>query len=86
MNKIGDTNGFRAMATLRKAALDPRVLEIEGGGMDDGRVFIHLIEGYCFDFDYGGGPIGNRPLNLHSESVGSAADVRSALSRIVKEI
>lgn len=70
---IGDTNGFKAMATLRRAAADPRVAEIEGGGMDEGRVFIHLKPGFWF------GPY----ERTHSQSVGSAANVRDALAGIV---
>lgn len=72
VSKIGDTNGFRAMASLRRAAADPRVEEIEGGGMDDGRVFIHLRRGYWFG-----------PCEMtHCYSVGSAAEIRDAFSMI----
>lgn len=71
MAKISNTNGFRAMATLRKAATDPRVAEIEGAGMDEGRVFIHLHEGFWF-----------APYRGGTHSVGSAAEIREALAMI----
>lgn len=70
--KVGFTNGFRAMATLRKAAADPRVAEIEGEGMDDGRVFVHLADGYWF----------RPPYSQQSRSVGSASELRDALALI----
>jgi len=69
--KITDTNGFRAMKSLKKAADDPRVDQIEGAGMDDGRVFIHCVEGYWFEH-----------YETVSKSVGSAEDVRDALAMI----
>jgi hypothetical protein len=74
MTKIGDTNGFRALATLRRAAADPRVEEIEGGGMDEGRVFIHLKAGWWFASE-----------GTTSISVGNAANVRDALAMIERK-
>jgi hypothetical protein len=75
VGKIGDTNGFRAMAALRKAAADARVEEVEGEGMDDGRVFIHLAPGYWFGAARG----------THTMSVGSAAELRYAMGKIEPE-
>jgi hypothetical protein len=69
--KITDANGFRAMRTLTKAACDFRVDEIEGAGMDDGRVFIHLADGYWFEH-----------YETVSKGVGSAEDVRDAMAMI----
>ncbi len=69
--KITDTNGFRPLAALKKAAADPRVDCIEGAGMDDGRVFIHCAEGYWFE-----------EYECGSKSVGSAEDVRYAIAMI----
>lgn len=69
--KITDANGFRPMHTLTKAACDFRVDEIEGAGMDDGRVFIHLTDGFWFE-----------EYECGSKSVGSAADVRYAMAMI----
>jgi hypothetical protein len=71
--KIGDTNGFRALKSLQRAAQDARIDEIEGGGMDDGRVFLHLRHGYTFA---GEGA---------TRSVGSAAELRAALAKIITE-
>jgi len=65
-------NGFRAMASLRKANDDPRVAEIEGAGMENGRVFVHLETGFWF------GP----HETAHSRSVGSAAELRDAMRDI----
>lgn len=73
MAKITDDNDFPDMPALRRAARDKRVSEIEGGGMDDGRVFIHLVSGYVFD-----------GYDSSSKSVGNAADVRFVMSLIVK--
>jgi len=72
--KIGYTNGFRAMAALRKAALDPRLSAIEGdGAMDEGRVFLYAADGWRFsDYDTVG------------KSVGSASEIRYAL-RLLKK-
>lgn len=69
---ISNTNGFKPMSALRKAAADPRVDEIEGGGMDDGRVFIHFKNGWAYPY----------PDTTHSRSVGSAQDVKYALSEV----
>ena len=71
-NKIGETNGFRAMASLRRAAADPRVEEIEGNGCDEGRVFVHLAKGHWFGPSEG----------THSATVGSAGELRDRMSRI----
>lgn len=70
--KMSDLNGFRALATLAKVAQDPRVEEIEGGGMDEGRVFIHLRPGYWF----------GSTEQTHSKSVGSAADCREYMKLV----
>lgn len=72
--KITDTNGFRATAALRRAAGDPRIQEIEGGGMDEGLVFLHAAPGYKF-----------KDTNTSSVSVGNATDVKSALANLVSE-
>lgn len=69
--KITDANGFRAIKSLKKAADDPRVDQIEGADMDDGRVFIHCAEGYWFEH-----------YETFSKSVGSAEDVRRAMTMI----
>lgn len=71
MAKIGDTNDFPDMKSLRNVARDKRVREIEGGGMDDGRVFIHLVSGYVFD-----------GYDSSSKSVGSTSDINHAMSLI----
>lgn len=70
--KITYRNGFRAIKSLEKAAADPRVEEIEGNGMDEGRVFIHLIDGLWF------GEMEGTTL----KSVGSAAEIKYAMSLI----
>jgi len=67
---IGDTNGFKPLSALRKAAKHPAVEEIEGGGMDDGRVFLHLRDGFAFSGE--GKSIG----------VSDAQDVKDALASI----
>lgn len=72
-NKIGDTNDFPDIAALRRAARDPRIREIEGGGMDDGRVFIHLASGFVFD-----------GYDSSSKSVGDAAEIKHVMSLIKK--
>ncbi len=59
------------MAALEKAAVDPRVEEIEGAGMDAGRVFVHLKPGYIFRAD-----------GCHLRSVGSAAELRETMRLI----
>ena len=69
--KITDANGFRAIRSLEKAATDPRVDEIEGNGCDDGRVLIHLADGYWFEH-----------YETVSKGVGSAEDVRDAMAMI----
>lgn len=65
------TNGFRAMKSLEKISTDPRIDEIEGAGMDDGRVFIHLKPGYIFKGD-----------GCHLRSVGSATELKDTMSMI----
>ena len=47
-SKLKHDNGFKPLHELRMAAKDERVDEIEGHGMDDGRVFIHLLPEYKF--------------------------------------
>jgi len=69
-----NTNGFRALASLQRAALDTRIAEIEGGGLDDGRVFLHLRPGYIFA-GYGG----------VTKSVGTASELRAAL-QLIEEV
>lgn len=73
--KITYRNGFRAIKTLEKAALDPRIEEIEGNAMDEGRVFLHCASGYWF------GPMEGTACH----SVGSAAEVREAMAKIEKK-
>lgn len=70
---ISETNGFRALKALQKISEDSRVEEIEGYGLDDGRVFIHLKRGYMFDED------GSR-----TKSVGSVADIKYVMSLIIE--
>lgn len=69
--KITDANGFSPMRVLVKVAADPRIEEIEGAGMDDGRVFIHLTEDYWFE-----------EYECGSKSVGDKDDILYALSLI----
>ena len=71
--KITDTNGFRALKALEKAAALDAVDEIEGNGMEPGRVFIHLRAPYRF-WQEG-----------RTRSVGCAADVASAIEDIEVE-
>ena len=71
--RIGDLNGFRAVAALRRAAADPRIEEIEGGALDEGRVFLHTVQGWRFS-DY----------DSRTKSVGSAAELRAALASLVQ--
>jgi hypothetical protein len=73
MSKITDTNGFKPVSALRKVARDPRIEEIEGHGMDEGRVFLHLVPGYRFT-GYG--------TTCHS--VGNPEEIAWALSLIQK--
>jgi hypothetical protein len=73
MSVLTNPNGFRPLAALRHAAADQRVQEIEGGGMDPGRVFIHLRPGWHFGD-------GNR-----TQSVGSAVEVIRVLRRITNK-
>lgn len=70
--KITYRNGFRAMKSLEKAADDPRIEEIEGNGMDEGRVFLHCSKGYWF------GPMEGTTCF----SVGSAQEIRFGMSLI----
>lgn len=73
MGKITNSNDFEDMKALRKAARDKRIQEIEGHGMDEGRVFLYLVPGLIFS-DYG----------TRSKSVGNAADIDFAMSLIIK--
>jgi len=70
---IFHSNGFSAIAALRKAYNDPRVAEIEGVGVDDGRVLIHLTAGWCFD---------HPSYDTHVKGVGTAVDLRDAMKSI----
>jgi len=74
-SKITVANGFRARKALLKVAADPRVEEIEGAGMDEGRVFIHLAKGYWF----------GSALGTHSHSVGSVDEIKYAMSLEIEE-
>lgn len=76
-SKITNSNDFKPFRSLISAANDPRVDEIEGGGMDDGRVFIHLKSGYCFGHGYD---------KAHSKSVGNSSEVRKAIKDIREEV
>jgi hypothetical protein len=69
---IGDTNGFRAMSSLIRAAEDPRIEEIEGAGLDEGRVFLHAADGFKFDGE------------CTTQSVGSIKELKNALARLQK--
>ncbi len=75
MSKITDANDFADMKALRKVARNKLIEEIEGGGMDEGRVFLHLVDGYEFT--------GHGTTCL---SVGDAAEIEYALSLIVKQV
>lgn len=70
--KITNLNGFRAVSSLKRASYDERIQEIEGNGMDEGRVFIHLVAGYWFGAAEG----------TTCYSVGSVAELRYAISLI----
>ena len=72
MSKITYTNGFSVVKTLQRAAADPRVIEIEGNGMEEGRVFIHLRPGYVFSLS-----------ECSCRSVGSAREVRETMASIM---
>lgn len=74
MSKITDANDFPDMRALRRAARDKRIREIEGGGMDDGRVFLHLHSGYVFD-----------GYQSSSKSVGSEFEINHAIALIRKK-
>ena len=69
--KITNLNGARYIKTLEKAARDPRVAEIEGGGCEYGRVFIDLQPGWRFAW-----------LQCRSKTVGNSGDVRDLLRQI----
>ncbi|NBS41838.1 hypothetical protein EBS80_04255 [bacterium] len=73
VEKITNANGFRAMAALKKAARDPRIKEIEGGGCDDGRVLIHAADGWVFS-----------GYDSRTKGVGSSEDLRYAMSILVE--
>lgn len=73
--KITCLNRFRAVVALNKVAADDRVQEIEGEGMDEGRVFIHLKPGYIL----GGGH------DTHSFSVGSIEEMKYKMSLVKTE-
>ena len=76
--KITYRNGFRAIKSLLKVAADPRVEEIEGHGMDDGRVFLFLGPNWVFNDDP------TVPTNNHrSKSVGNAAEIKYAMSIVI---
>jgi hypothetical protein len=72
MSVIHETNGFRARKALERAANDPRVAEIEGGGMDPGRVFVWLAPGFWF----------RAPYRCSGMSAGSAKDLRYLMGMI----
>ena len=77
---ITDSNEFQPLAALRKAANHPAVAEIEGGGMDAGRVFIHLKSGWIFDgYDALSASVG---VNLESEG---ASMTRAEIARENRE-
>ena len=71
-DKLTERNGFRALGALHRAAADPRIQEIEGNGMERGRVFLHLHEDYWF----------GQGTECGTRSVGSAAEIREALESI----
>jgi len=72
--KITCWNGFKARKALLKAAEDPRVDEIEGEGMDEGRVFIHLKKGFWFPLE-----------GTHLRGVGDAKELKEVLESIEVE-
>lgn len=72
MGRITDVNGFKAKAALAKAARHKGVAEIEGGGMDEGRVFLHATDGWWFKWHC-----------TTSKSVGSASELASAMRQLV---
>ena len=72
---ITNSNGFRGMATLQRIARDSRIAEIEGGGMDEGRVFLHAAAGWRFR-DYG----------TVSKSVGSVRELRDAMRWLGRDV
>ena len=52
--------------------------EIEDIGMDPGRFFVHLIDGYSFNDD----PLDKQPQTL--KSFGSVAEARKGLKKVTK--
>lgn len=75
MTKITDANDSPDMKALRKAARDPRVREIEGTDMDEGRVGIYLMPGYWFRLPYG----------VTGKSVGDAEQIAYVMSLIERK-
>lgn len=73
-DKVTDLNGFRAVKALLRFAADYRIAEIEGSGLDSGRVFIHLRSGFRFAHPY---------LTV-TLSAGSVAELKYARSLIEK--
>lgn len=71
--KTTTLNGFRAKAALARAAADPRVADIEAEGLEHGRVFIHLRDGYWFGL-----------YQCTTKSVGNALDLRYLMGQIEK--
>jgi hypothetical protein len=71
--KVGDLNDFPHLAALRKIANDPRIAEIEGGGLDSGRVFLHASLGWLFG-------------EQRSKSVGSREEIKQAMKLLRHEV
>jgi hypothetical protein len=69
--KITNGNGFRARRALEGAARNPLVSEIEGGGCEKGRVFVHLVKGWWFEIH-----------QCSSKTVGNAAELADLMRQI----
>lgn len=55
---------------------DPRIEEIENAGMDEGRFFVHLKNGYSWSID--------PRYACVSKSFGNVRDLRNALRHVVE--
>lgn len=79
-SKLTNANGFRPVAALRLAAKHEGIEEIEGGGMDDGRVFLHAASGWQFGDGNDGDDV------RRSVSVGDRDEVRRQVARLRREV
>ena len=73
MAKIRDVNEFPDVKALQRATKHEGILEIDGAGMDEGRVFLTAKDGWAFDRQHGVTEV---------VSVGSASDVTEALKHL----